>query len=60
MFLRSQTTASLKRLVVNKDQNSTYKEIKGNLKGHFKKVDLTDRTFDVSQIDGTAFKFTTK
>lgn len=60
MFIHSETTGSLKRLVTDADNNSDYQVVAGDIKGHIKKLDQTDGSFDISNIDGTAFKFSVK
>lgn len=59
-WLHSETKASLERLVADVDNNSDYQVVAWDIEGHFKKLDLTDGSFDVSGIDGTAYKFTVK
>lgn len=59
-FLHSKTTATIKRLVADSDNNSQYQVVEGSFIGHFKKIDQMDGSFDISNIDGTAYKFTAK
>lgn len=59
-WLHNDTTASLKRLVTDADNNSDYQVVAWDIEGHFKKLDLADGSFDVSGIDGTAYKFSVK
>lgn len=59
-FLHSKTTATIKRLVSDSDDNSEYQIVEGDFIGHFKKIDQMDGSFDISNIDGTAYKFTAK
>lgn len=59
-WLHNDTEASLKRLVTDADNNSAYQVIGWVLIWHFKKLDLADRSFDISRIDGTAYKFSVK
>ena len=59
-WLHSETKAVLQRLVLDEDNNSTWQDLDGELEGHFKKIKLTDGTFDISNISGTAYKFTIK
>ena len=59
-WLHSETKATLERLITDDDHNSTWQSVEGEIEGHFKKMNLSDNTFDVSNISGTAYKFTTK
>ena len=59
-WLHNDTVATLDRLVADADNNSDYVDVAGEIEGHFKKLDLADGSFDVSAIDGTAYKFSIK
>jgi len=59
-WLHKDTKWTIKRLFTDADWNSSPTEIYWDLEGHFKKIDETDTTFDVSNIEWSAYKFTIK
>lgn len=59
-YKHNDTTASLKRLVNWENNISDHVVVAGNIQGHMKKIDDKDPTFDVTGIDGTAYKFSVK
>lgn len=59
-WLRNNTTCTVRRLQTDINYKSSYIDISTNLNGFIKKITLTDWSFDVANIDGTAYKLSLK
>jgi len=60
MYKHSETTWSIQRLTNGVNNISSHVTVAGDIIGHFKKIWDKDPTFDVTNIDGTAYKFSVK